>query len=202
VVGSVYDCKVFSIVLCFVVWGVTMRRKLLAICLLVFAFKTAHADTFSFTSTDGTLDVTGTISGLPLFTEPINGGAIYQTPITNNGTTFGSYVGFFNPVLSAAADLPPLDFTFYVQSIFYEYGGAQLYTGPPADPNLVPGIYDLTGYVPVLNGQGFVTGYTVSGGGTLIIEAPSVTPEPSPFILLGSGILSLAAIVRGRLRRA
>jgi hypothetical protein len=179
-----------------------MRRSLLTVALLAAALTAAHADTFTFTSTDGTLNVSGNISGPPLFTEPVNGGAIYQIPITDNGTTFDSYVAFFNPVLSTAAGLPPLDFTFYSQSSFYEYGGAQVYTGPPADPALVPGTYDLTGYVPVLNNQGDVTGYTVSGGGTLVIAAPSATPEPSSFILLGSGVLSLAALARGRLRKA
>jgi PEP-CTERM motif len=178
-----------------------MRRSLLTMALLGGALTVAHADTFSFTSTDGTLDVTGSISGAPFFTEPTNGGAIYQTSITANGTTIGSYVGLFNPVLSAGAGLPPLDFSFYVQSDDYLYGGEQVYSGMPADPVLVPGIYDLTGYVPVLNGQGDVTGYTVSEGGTLVIAAPSPTPEPSSFILLGSGVLSLAAVARERRRR-
>jgi hypothetical protein len=176
-----------------------MRSILLTVALLAATLTPAHADTFTFTSTDGTLDVTGAISGLPTFTEPANGGAVYENvPITNNGTPLLSDIAFFNPVLSSAAGLPPLDFTFYIGSDFYGYGGPQVYTGSPSDPVLMPGTYDLTGYVGT-----YAPGeFTASGGGTLTIAATPAVPEPSSLILLGSGVLSLAAVARRALRRA
>jgi hypothetical protein len=48
---------------------------------------------------------------------------------------------------------------------------------------------------------GSLFGFGVQPTGTLIIEAVAQTPEPGSFVLLGSGLLGIAGVVRGRLSR-
>ena len=80
----------------------------------------------------------------------------------------------------------------------YDFGGVQLFTGSPATPTFVLGTFTLDetpSVNTVPNGK--------SGIGTLIItditDTPSPTPEPSTFVLLGTGILGFAGVARRKL---
>jgi hypothetical protein len=67
-----------------------------------------------------------------------------------------------------------------------------IFSGPPENPTFIPGTS--TGFVFTLDGPG-------QPAATLRIETVAQTPEPSSFVLLGSGILGFAGAVRRRLFR-
>ena len=66
------------------------------------------------------------------------------------------------------------------------YIGPQLYTGLESSPTFILGTYYLNDY------------YSGLVSATLVIRDTSVTPEPSSFILLGTGVLGVAAAGRRR----
>jgi hypothetical protein len=157
----------------------------------------AHADTFALTNyifasgatATGTIDInttTGqvtsmdiTYSGLP--SEPFN-------IILGVGAT-GNYTNA--PVDDAAGDV-------FADSLHTPAGDFIGYTGGPAcsDTNTCN-----PGGIPVTSGIIFSNPNLLSDDlmtGSLTLDPPAPTPEPSSLALFGTGILSLAGIARRR----
>jgi hypothetical protein len=65
-----------------------------------------------------------------------------------------------------------------------------IFSGPVENPTFIPGTS--TGFASTLDGRG-------EPATTLDIERLAPTPEPSSFILLGSGLLGFAGVVRRKL---
>ena len=73
-----------------------------------------------------------------------------------------------------------------VTEAFFEEA-KDIFSGPPEDPTFIPGTS--TGFASTLDGRG-------EPATTLDIERVIPTPEPSGFVLLGSGLLGFAGVVR------
>ena len=85
---------------------------------------------------------------------------------------------------------------------FYEANGLQLFTGSPAHPTLLTGssgpLFDVTTFYTVTN-LGMENPGTISyGGSTIITDVTAATPEPSSWLLLGTGVASAAGMLRRR----
>ena len=73
-----------------------------------------------------------------------------------------------------------------VSEAFFEEA-KDIFSGPPENPTFIPGTS--TGFAFTLDGRG-------EPATTLQIETVAQTPEPSSFVLLGSGILGFAGVMR------
>jgi len=164
--------------------------------LLAAASLAAHADTYYFTFTGANVD-DFSFSGPSSFrTGGGNNLGIYleNVAVDLRGVTSNREVGFYVP-----GNLGGLGFTSSTHP--YAYDGPQLFVG-----DYVPPFRDLHGYY---DGGAFILGtYTLQetlgdhlGTGTLVIsDAPaSITPEPSSFLLLGSGLLGACGVLRRKL---
>lgn len=78
-----------------------------------------------------------------------------------------------------------------VTEAFFEEA-KDIFSGPPENPAFIPGTS--TGFASTLDGRG-------EPATTLDIERVVPTPEPSSVVLLGSGLLGLAGVVRRKLSR-
>ena len=75
-----------------------------------------------------------------------------------------------------------------ISEAFFEEA-KDIFSGPAENPTFIPGTS--TGFASTLDGQG-------EPAATLDIEKLVPTPEPSSFVLLGSGLLGLAGVVGRR----
>jgi hypothetical protein len=73
-----------------------------------------------------------------------------------------------------------------ISEAFFEEA-KDIFSGPPENPTFIPGTS--TGFAFTLDGRG-------EPATTLDIERVVPTPEPSSFVLLGSGLLGFAGVVR------
>lgn len=153
----------------------------------------ATATVSGFTSTGFTFDslsdatlggVTGSLSSLPIvFDNTIGGSNLYDGGVSN----FGSNFSFILTLDGAALDTTATDGSqFFVYLLGTDYG---ILAGPPA------GVAGLT-----INGDTTITTNAVTNLSTVeAYTAPSV-PEPSAFLLLGTGLVALVSL-RSRLAR-
>jgi len=140
----------------------------------------AHADTFTFTPTSGTA-ISFTLNPSSPFSE--NAVSVQYLFVTFAGGNIGNGVIFHDPSVYAADGLGPMDLTIEDTSVndhIYNLSGPQLYTFSGNTLAFIPGIYILT---PDIN-----PAFSNTIGGTLVIDGgtPTITPEPSSFVLLCS----------------
>lgn len=143
---------------------------------LVFAFSTvavalAHADTFTAINTPYG-DITATIASSPtpaLFTPTYF--EVNSVPVVVDGTTLSETVDFYTTAAGGGAG-----------GSGTIVGGPQLFSGTTADPTFLTGTFPLQGF-------------------DLTISNPSVSavPEPSSLLLLGTGALGLAGVLKRKL---
>jgi hypothetical protein len=154
----------------------------------------ARADTvsFTFTPTGGTA-VTFTLSPSQISAE-VGGFVTQYRPISfSDGTT--DIVAFLNP--ASPFLMPGQHIDFEIQNLAGSdasgFDGVQLYSGDESAPVFTSGTYNL----------GAATGFANSVGGTLVIDAgPAPVPEPSPLVLLATGVLGSAGALRRRCIKA
>lgn len=168
-----------------------MRLPLLAL-LGCFAFSvTAHASDITFDITSGTFSPSGSFSGSFLInstTEMLDGATMTAT-VPNGGATYNfSKVG-------GDASIPGLE-------IMTDAGGDTFVLALDGAINALA-----VNSIPIWGTSD--TNFTLASGtrfdatGGLITAAyPAVTPEPSSLLLLGTGMLGLAASFRRRILRA
>jgi hypothetical protein len=168
--------------------------------ILAFTSLAAHADTFDWTLTgpptaDGGFSLIGT--GTLTATAPTSGDAWHITAIT--GTAGGdSITGLISYEYS--------DNLLFPTSTLLDDNGLSFSLSDGTDVN-VYSFYDpgSTGIVPGNNNYGELVSSGAYGVGIFAISAPlsvAATPEPSTFVMLGTGLLGAAGALRRKLVRA
>jgi hypothetical protein len=152
----------------------------------------AHADTFSFTPDNGATYNFSLDPSQINFTHFDSGFGVNYFPVTVGSQTDAEVI-FYIPTVVEGYNDGPLDFGLNVQDPkdgYNLYFGPQLFTGSVYDPTFIPGTYTLE------------ISQDRSYSATLIIDGPpsTVTPEPSTFALLGTGVLGMAAATGRKLR--
>ena len=190
-----------------------MRVRLsIPTALLVCSSIYARADTFLFNFTplsnystpDDPATFTLNTSQAPSAFGPVfDGDAFYydNVPVLSNGVTYLREVGFGQFLVN------PNGFNISL----YEFGVGQnitLNVGEIALGATSPsaGFFNYTAFFSgTLGAPVFIPGvYTYPTDGILTItdQTPTVTPEPSSLVLLGTGVLGVAGVVRRRVARA
>jgi hypothetical protein len=125
----------------------------------------------SFTSFDFVLDNVQVTSGATTSSEEVGFGG---------GPGCGG-PGFF--VVAQSVNFISCNSVGYNQPLYVFLPDSELFSGPTSAPTL------LTGTFP---------GLVLIGQGNLVVTAPAAVPEPSSFVLLGTGLLGIAAGAKRR----
>ena len=165
-----------------------MRPSLLAAALCVFSLA-ARADTF--TLTDGPTTISFSLPAMPsgVVEGPFaDGFGINNVSILINGASEAADLYFFVERSDGALVISHPGTIFQA---FLDQDGPQLFSGSNSSPEFLTGTFALQN-----DGFGDVD---YRGDFDLQISASSsVTPEPSSFALLGTGVLGVAGVVRRR----
>lgn len=186
---------------------------LLALAAALAITPTAKADTlytYSYTFTDGSLDATGTLTGslaapgvyditsgtIDLTGTSFNGTGIF-VPVQSNGNFYvgGGTILTFTPSpdtdLFPSAD-PQIDnngaFTFEITAGPGKGNGLAIWSNGPDTYGGWGGSYS------------FIDNPGSNGSFDAVYDYTTVTPEPGTLLLLGTGLASLAGILRRKLR--
>ena len=162
----------------------------IALLLVATTSVAAHADSFNFAVSGGS----GSFSGTGTFTTTSEGGGQFLiTDISGTGVTgliapngFNGNDNLLFPLSTPTLDSHGFSFTDIMGP---DHFNVNIFSNSSGYSAFLQDEDNFTGTVPVT--------FTVSP----TPEGPSPVPEPSTFFLMGTGILSLAAILRRKLGR-
>ncbi len=132
-----------------------------------------RADTFTL-NVNGEVD-TFTLPASPVISNSYNFGfTIASLPINEGGVEVFRQLDFFNAATGGGLLIDSAD------GLDFNGQGNALYKGSNTQPTFLLGTFDLVG----------------ADSGVLTISNPAVTPEPSPVVLLATGLLGILSMLR------
>lgn len=162
-----------------------MRQTIFAIAFIVATSLAARADTLNYTLVGGGETIAFSLSSTPTpdLYFPGNYFGFYHLSYTLNGVLQPAAYTQFGAFDSGG------ETTFRFDGTRQLFDGPILFTGSTSAPSLLNGVFALT----ARNG----------GDYTLTVTDPAavVTPEPSSIVLLGSGLICMAGIVRRSVKK-
>jgi hypothetical protein len=176
--------------------------KFAGACLFLISAPLLRADSVSFHLNDSINNFSFT---LPTHPTPDQSGEDFENipffifnniPVTVNGVTSNEGLLFAD---SGDQHLVISD-EFHVSPANQVVGGNVVVSFTEEAKNLFSGSVENPTFI-VGSQSGSLFGFGVQPTGTLVIEAVAQTPEPGSFMLLGSGFLGIAGVVRLRVSR-
>lgn len=166
-----------------------------AICLLAAPFA-AHAETFTFTN--GHLTITFDADPTPSFYDAAKG-AFTVEPVEltanddagNTDNTFTKSVSFYTASVGGGFSIQDTgqgDLFSNGTGALFVMTGPQLFAGDVSSPQFLDGTFEVVNHTDFSGPQTFL----------VTIGPDAVTPEPSSFALLGTGLLGAVGILRKR----